>query len=75
MTYTFDWKDVVYGQIEIEADNGDEAERIFCQMTLKNRLEASKLDSDNGTMQINFVDVGFTDIHTKDEWEEIKPYV
>ena len=32
--YKFDWKDVVHGQIEIEAENGVEAERLFREMPL-----------------------------------------
>ena len=41
MTYTFDWKDVVHGQIEIEAESGVEAERLFREMSLKQRLASS----------------------------------
>ena len=43
MTYTFDWKDVVHGQIEIEAENGIEAGRLFREMSLKQRLAASEV--------------------------------
>ena len=70
MTYTFDWKDVVHGQIEIEAENGIEAERLFREMTLEQRLAASNVGVDKDTLDIKFVDVGFGDIRTKEEWNE-----
>ena len=70
MTYTFDWKDVVHGQIEVEAENGIEAERIFREMTLEQRLAASKLGADKNTLDIKFVDVGLGDIQTPEEWED-----
>ena len=41
MTYKFVWKDVVHGQVEIEAKNGIEAERMFREMSLEQRLNAS----------------------------------
>ena len=70
MTYTFDWKDVVHGQIEIEAESGVEAERLFHEMTLEQRLAASNLGADRDTLKIKFVDAGLGDIHTKEEWNE-----
>ena len=70
MTYTFDWKDVVHGQIEIDAENGIEAERLFREMSLKQRLAASNLGADRDTLKIKFVDAGLGDIHTQEEWNE-----
>ena len=70
MKYTFDWKDVVHGQIEIEAEDGVEAERLFHEMTLEQRLAASNLGADRDTLKIKFVDVGLGDIHTEEEWNE-----
>lgn len=70
MTYTFDWKDVVHGQIEVEAENGIEAEKIFREMTLEQRIAASKIGADKNTLDIKFVDVGFGDIQTPEEWED-----
>ena len=69
MTYTFDWKDVVHGQIEIEAENGIEAERLFREMSLEQRLASSNVGVDKDTLDIKFVDVGFGDIQTSEEWE------
>ena len=34
-TYRFDWKDIVYGSIEIEAENGIKAEEKLMEMTSK----------------------------------------
>ena len=34
MKYLFDWKDTIHGQIEIEADSGVEAERLFSTQRL-----------------------------------------
>ena len=70
MTYTFDWKDVVHGKIEIEAENGIEAERLFREMPLEQRLAASNVGVDKDTLDIKFVDVGFGDIQTPEEWED-----
>ena len=55
--YKFDWKDVVHGQIEIEAENGVEAERLFREMPLEQRLAASNVGVDKDTLDIKFVDV------------------
>ena len=70
MTYKFDWTDVVHGQVEIEAENGFEAERLFRQMTVEQRLEASSIDVDKNTLEIKFVDAGLGDVHTAEEWND-----
>jgi len=75
MTYTFDWRDVVHGQIEIEAENGVEAEKLFREMSLEQRLAVSILGADNDKVQIKFVDAGLGDIHTEEEWENTYKYV
>ena len=68
-TYKFDWTDIVHGQIEVEADSGVEAEQIFREMKLHERLKSSKIDVDKNTLKLKFVDVGFDDILTPEEWE------
>ena len=70
MTYTFDLKDVVHGQIEIEAESGVEAERLFREMSLEQRLASSNVGVDKDTLKIKFVDAGLGDIHTQEEWNE-----
>ena len=70
MTYTFDWKDVVHGQVEIEAENGVQAETLFREMSLEQRLKASSIDANKDTLEIKFVDAGLGDIHTAEEWND-----
>ena len=41
--YRFDWKDVVYGSIEIEANCGKDAEEILMNLSLKDLLEKLKV--------------------------------
>ena len=69
MTYKFVWKDVVHGQVEIEAKNGIEAERMFREMSLEQRLNASSVSVETDTLEIKFVDAGLGDIHTAEEWD------
>ena len=68
MTYTFDWKDVVHGQVEIEAESGVQAETLFREMSLEQRLKASSIDADKDTLEIKFVDAGLGDVLTFEEW-------
>ena len=68
--YKFDWEDTIHGQIEIEAENGVEAERLFREMSLEKRLATSKTDTDKVTLHIKYVDNGLGDIHSADEWSD-----
>ena len=68
--YRFDWQDIVQGNIEVDADSGVEAERVFSEMKLQQRLKASNLDADKDTLKIKFVDVGFDDLLTLEEWND-----
>ena len=70
MKYVFDWKDTIHGQIEIEADSGVEAERLFREMNAAQRLKASSIDADKDTLQVKFVDAGLGDVHTAEEWND-----
>ena len=40
--YRFDWKDVIHGSIEIEANCGKDAEEILMNMSLKDLLKNSQ---------------------------------
>lgn len=74
-TYKFDWQDVIHGHIEVEAESGMEAEQIFRKMKLQERLNSSKIGVDKDTLKIKFVDVGFDDLLTPEEWEDgLKKY-
>ena len=70
MKYVFDWKDTIHGQIEIEADSGVEAERLFREMNIEKRLKASSIDVDKNTLKVEFVDAGLGDVHTAEEWND-----
>lgn len=70
MKYKFDWKDIIHGQIEIEADSGVEAERLFREMNTAQRLKASFIDADKDTLKVKFVDAGLGDAHTAEEWND-----
>ena len=69
-TYKFDWQDVVHGQIEIEAESGVDAERILHEMNIQERLNLSEVGVDKDTLKIKFVDLGFDDLLTPEEWED-----
>ena len=69
-TYKFDWTDLVQGTIEIEASSSKDAEIIFRELSLSERLNRSDLDSEKSTLRIRFVDVGLGDIQTEAEWAD-----
>ena len=71
--YRFDWKDVIHGTIEIDAQCGNDAEEILMNMTLKDLLKNSQYNSDKSEREIRFVDAGehFESLD-KDDWEELK---
>ena len=72
-TYKIDWKDVVYGTIEIDAENGLDAENKLMNMSLKELLEKSKYVSDDKGREIRFVDTNdsFIDSMEEKEWNEL----
>ncbi len=72
-TYRFDWKDVVYGSIEIEANCGKDAEEILMNLSLKDLLEKSQSNSDKNERAIRFADAGqhFQSLD-KDDWDKLK---
>ena len=71
--YRFDWKDVIHGTIEIEANCGKDAEEILMNLSLKDLLEKSQSDSDKNGREIRFVDAGqnFQSLE-KDDWDKLK---
>ena len=73
--YKIDWKDLVYGTIEIDAENGSDAENKFMNMSLKELLEKSSTGSDEIEREIRFVSPGdFFEPMTTEEWDEKKRY-
>ena len=53
--YKFDFKEVIHGSIEIEAEHGVEAEEKFMEMSLKDLLSSSQHASDGTEREIMFV--------------------
>tara|TARA_A100001015_G_scaffold50541_1_gene55743 strand:+ start:597 stop:830 length:234 start_codon:yes stop_codon:yes gene_type:complete len=73
--YKIDWKDLVYGTIEIDAENGSDAENKFMNMSLKELLEKSSTGSDEIEREIRFVSPSeFSEPMSVDEWEKYKKY-
>ena len=72
-TYKFDWKEEIHGSLEIQAENGIQAEEKFKEMSVNELLKRSQTGSDGNTRAIKFVDAG---IHfqslSKEEWNKIK---
>ena len=71
--YRFDWKDVIHGSIEIEANCGNDAEEILMNMSLKDLLKNSQYNSDKIEREIRFADAGhhFQNLD-KDDWNKLK---
>ena len=69
----FDWKDVIHGSIEIEANCGKDAEEILMNMTLKDLLKNSQFNSDKKEREIRFADAGqhFQSLDQAD-WNKLK---
>ena len=75
-TYKIDWKDVIYGSIEIDAKNGLDAENQLMNMTLKELLEKSSTGSDKIDREIRFVNAGqLLESMTIEEWDKHKRYL
>ena len=71
--YRFDWKDVIHGTIEIEANCGNDAEEILMNMSLKDLLKNSQHNSEKNEREIRFADAGqhFQSLD-KDDWNKLK---
>ena len=74
-TYKIDWKDVVCGTIEIDAENGLDAENKLMNMSLKELLDKSSTGSDKADREIRFVSPGkLLDPMSVEEWDKHKKY-
>ena len=71
--YRFDWKDVIHGTIEIDAQCGNDAEEILMNMSLRDLLKNSQFNSDKKEREIRFADAGlhFQSLD-KDDWNKLK---
>ena len=54
-TYRFDFKEVINGTLEIEAEHGIEAEQKFIDMFLRDLLQHSNHTSDGTESKIRFL--------------------
>ena len=71
--YRFDWKDVIHGSIEIDANCGNDAEEILMNMSLKDLLKNSHHNSEKNKREIRFADAGhYFQSLDKDDWNELK---
>ena len=71
-TYKIDYKETVFGRIEIEAENDLQAEEIFFEMSSKNLLK-SQIPNISSPASIRFVDIGgYFDSMTEEEWDDYK---
>ena len=74
--YRFDWKDVIHGSIEIEANCGNDAEEILMNMYLKDLLKKSQHNSDKNEREIRFADAcPFLENMDKEEWKQLKQHL
>ena len=75
-TYKIDWKDVIYGSIEIDAENGLDAENQLMNMSLKELLAKSSTGVDKTDREIRFVYPGqLLEPMTIGEWDKHKRYL
>ena len=71
MIYKFCWTQTLRGETEVEANCGNEAERVFKEMTVEKKLEISRaLEMDSQSLSIDFVDVDFIDNLSGDDWKK-----
>ena len=66
--YKFDFKEVIRGSIEIEAEHGVEAEEKFMEMSLKDLLSSSQHASDGTEREIMFVVTSVFDSLGAEDW-------
>ena len=74
--YRFDWKDVIHGSIEINAQCGNDAEEMLMNMSLKDLLKNSQYSSDKIEREIRFADAGqVLENMDKEEWKKLKQHL
>ena len=72
-TYKFDFRENIFGRIEIEAENDLQAEEMFFEMSSKKLLKNSSSKYEQSSREIRFVDLGgYFDSMTADEWDDYK---
>ena len=66
--YKFDFKEVIRGSVEIEAEHGVEAEEKFMEMSLKDLLSSSQHASAGTEREIRFVVTSVFDSLGAEDW-------
>ena len=74
-TYRFDFKEVIHGSLEIEAEHGIEAEQKFMDMSLRDLLKYSNHASDGTERKIRFVTAPSEYGLESEEWDNLKGYL
>ena len=69
MKFKFSWQETKQGEVEIEARNGVEAEKIFWSMSTTERNQKSKNILDTKNTEIKFIDFDWSDSVTYHEWK------
>ena len=72
--YKFDWEKTIAGTIEIEANNGAEAEQQLRKLSLNNLISNSKYLTGEENLRIRFVDIEDDIMDSMDEkdWDKLK---
>ena len=74
-TYRFDFKEVIHGSLEIEAEHGVENEQKFMDMSLKDLLKHSNHASDGIKREIRFLVTSVNDSLDAEEWQYLKEHL
>ena len=74
-TYKFDFKEIIHGSVEIEAEHGVEAEEKFMKMSLKDLLSRSQHASDGTEREIRFVVASIHESLELEDWEDRKEHL
>ena len=74
-SYRFDFKEVIHGTLEIEAEHGVEAEQKFMDMSLRDLLQHSNHTSDGTERKIRFVTAHSEYGLDSEEWDNLKMYL
>lgn len=73
--YKQDFREIIQGSIEIEAEHDVESEEEFMQMYLKQLLSRSQHASDGTEREIRFVVAYVHDNLEAQDWQERKEYL
>ena len=67
--YKFDWTATISGTIEIDAQNGLEADEIFNFYADRELVQRSEILPDKYSRIVRFVTAGQVEVYTAEEWD------